>query len=203
MWQRLFGKKQQSHSNITIVSGLPRSGTSMMMRMLAAGGIEIITDRIRQADADNPQGYYEYEKVKKIKEDASWLDDTHGKAFKMVSSLLYDLPAGRTYKILFMERDMQEILASQRIMLRRQGKDASEPDDAHMARVFGQHLTTTKTWLQDQANMNVLYVHYHHVLGEPRESATRVQQFLGRTLDINNMAAVVDASLYRNRAASR
>jgi hypothetical protein len=188
---------------ITIVSGLPRSGTSMMMRMLAAGGIEIVTDSMRQADADNPHGYYEYENVKRIKKDASWLDDTYGKAFKMVLSLLYDLPMDRTYKIIVMERNMQEVLTSQRIMLQRQGKEVSGPDDERMARMFARHIATTKAWLQDQNNMDVLYLDYHDVLSKPRESAETVQQFLGQTLDTERMVAAVDVSLYRNRASSR
>jgi Sulfotransferase domain len=175
----------------------------MMMRMLAAGGIEIVTDSMRQADADNPYGYYEYEKVKRIKKDASWLDATDGKAFKMVLSLLYDLPMDRTYKILVMERNMQEVLISQRIMLHRQGKDVSAPDDERMGHLFARHIAATKAWLQDQNNMDVLYLDYHDILSKPRESAKTIQQFLGQTLDTERMVAAVDVSLYRNRASSR
>ena len=107
------------NSVITIVSGLPRSGTSMMMRMLEAGGMEVVTDNIRKANGDNPHGYFEFEKVKKIKEDSSWLDETFGKVFKMVSMLLYELPSDKNYKIIFMKRNMKEIMASQRIMLKK------------------------------------------------------------------------------------
>src|SRR5574340_974338 len=110
------------NNTITIVSGPPRSGTSMMMKMLEAGGMEVIVDNVRQADDDNPHGYYELEKVKQIKEDTSWLESVQGKAVKMVSMLLYDLPADRTYNILFMKRDLAEILVSQRIMLERKGE---------------------------------------------------------------------------------
>jgi Sulfotransferase domain len=175
----------------------------MMMRMLAAGGIEIVTDSMRQADADNPYGYYEYENVKRIKKDASWLDNTYGKAFKMVLSLLYDLPMDRTYKIIVMERNMQEVLISQRIMLQRQGKEVSGPGDERLAHMFARHIATTKAWLQDQKNMDVIYMHYHDVLSKPRESAEKVQQFLGQTLDTERMVVAVDVSLYRNRAPSR
>src|SRR5438067_12425110 len=106
-------------SEIIIVSGLPRSGTSLMMQMLQRGGVEIVTDDVRTADVDNPRGYYELEKVKKIKQDASWLPQARGKAFKMVSQLLYDLPGGETYRIIFMQRNLDEVLLSQDKMLER------------------------------------------------------------------------------------
>src|SRR5438270_5105425 len=113
------------NSEIIIVSGLPRSGTSLMMQMLDQGGVEVLTDNIRTADTDNPRGYYEFEKVKKIKQDASWLPQTRGKAFKMVSQLLYDLPASEQYLIIFMERDLDEMLLSQEKMLERLNRPAA------------------------------------------------------------------------------
>ncbi|HYH50718.1 MAG TPA: sulfotransferase family protein, partial [Acidimicrobiia bacterium] len=106
---------------IGIVSGLPRCGTSMMMAMLAAGGLPLLVDNVREADEDNPRGYYEFEAVKHMKEDTSWLADAGGKVVKMVSALLTDLPGGHPYRVVFMERNMAEILASQRTMLSRQG----------------------------------------------------------------------------------
>ena len=106
-------------SEIIIVSGLPRCGTSLMMQMLVQGGFEAVTDHIRTADTDNPRGYYELEKVKKIKEDASWLPETRGKVVKMVSQLLFDLPASERYRVIFMQRDLDEMLASQEKMLER------------------------------------------------------------------------------------
>src|SRR5437660_12828449 len=112
-------------SEIIIVSGLPRSGTSLMMQMLENGGVPVVTDHIRTADTDNPRGYYEFEQVKKIKQDASWLPATRGKAVKMVSQLLYDLPTSERYKIIFMERDLDEVLASQEKMLERLGRKAA------------------------------------------------------------------------------
>src|SRR5438128_2110978 len=126
-------------SEIIVVSGLPRSGTSVMMQVLQAGGIEAITDRIRAADTDNPRGYFEFERVKKIKGDAEWLPQARGKAFKMVSLLLYDLPATESYRIIFMDRDMDEVLDSQEKMLRRLGRPAAPRDE--IARAYGLHLT--------------------------------------------------------------
>src|SRR5436309_9885827 len=103
-------------SEIIIVSGLPRSGTSLMMQMLDNGGMEVVTDNIRTPDTDNPRGYYEFEQVKKIKHDTAWLPSTRGRAFKMVSQLLYDLPPSEQYAVIFMERDLDEVLASQEKM---------------------------------------------------------------------------------------
>ena len=106
---------------ITIVSGLPRSGTSMMMRMLEAGGMPVITDNLRTADDDNPRGYFEFEPAKKTKDDPSWLNAAEGKAVKMIYKLLYDLPDRLEYRVLIMRRNMQEVLTSQRKMLDRMG----------------------------------------------------------------------------------
>lgn len=142
---------------ITIVSGLPRSGTSMMMRMLEAGGIELMTDNIRKADEDNPHGYFEFEKVKKIKDDSSWLDAAWGRVFKMVSMLLYDLPSDKNYKVIFMKRDVREIMASQRIMLGRHGRDKGGVDDDEMGKLSEKHLNQIEKRLEKQSNINILY----------------------------------------------
>src|SRR5436190_8775031 len=112
-------------AEIIVVSGLPRSGTSLMMQLLDAGGVEVVTDNLRSADADNPRGYYEFEKVKQVKRDASWLPGVRGKAVKMVSQLLLDLPPTERYRVVFMERDFEEMLDSQERMLRRLGRSAA------------------------------------------------------------------------------
>src|SRR6266852_3321230 len=143
-------------SAIIIVSGLPRSGTSLMMQMLEEGGVEIVTDNIRTADTVNPRGYYEFEKVKKIKQDASWLPQTRGKAFKMVSQLLYDLPPSERYRIIFMERDLEEMLLSQEKMLERLGRSAA-PREA-MKRSYTLHLERLHAWLRQQPHLEVLCV---------------------------------------------
>ncbi len=200
MWKRIFRNKRQAKQPITLVSGLPRSGTSMMMHMLVAGGMDVVVDNTRQADEDNPQGYYEFEPVKQLKEDASWLDHAPGKAVKVISGLLYDLPPDKQYKIIFMQRRMQEVLDSQRTMLQRRQSSSAESDDSTMRAMFEKHLHTTKTWLEAQENMDVLYVHYHDILHRPRAQAQCVRQFLGRDVDVEKMVAVVDQSLYRNRA---
>ena len=182
---------------ICIVSGLPRSGTSLMMKMLEAGGMDIAIDNSRRADEDNPKGYYELEVVKTIKQDTSWLDGLVGKAFKMVSMLLYDLPRDRRYKIIFMRRNMEEILASQHVMLQRQGKPCNADEQATMRKLFAQHLEQVQKWLAGQSEMEVCYIWHHDLLQQPRNALRPVCKMLGRPLDIQRMVDVVDASLYR------
>jgi len=185
------------NSEITIVSGLPRSGTSLMMQMLDNGGLEVVTDNIRTADTDNPKGYYEYEQVKKIKEDKTWLPATRGKAFKMVSQLLYDLPATEKYRIIFMERDLEEILDSQDKMLQRLGRKSAPRDQ--IKRSFTLHLNKLHEWLPQQKHFEVLRVKYNELVQRPEAEAQRVSQFLGGKASVDKMAKTVDTSLYRNR----
>jgi hypothetical protein len=184
---------------IIIVSGLPRSGTSLMMQMLAQGGYEAVTDHIRTADTDNPRGYYELEKVKKIKEDASWLPETRGKVFKMVSQLLFDLPSGEWYRVIFMERDLDEMLVSQEKMLERLNRPAAPREAVKGA--FMRHLEKLHAWLDRHEHIRVLRVNYRELVEHPDLMARRVNDFLGGKGDVEAMAAAVDRSLYRNRKA--
>ncbi len=184
---------------ITIVSGLPRSGTSMMMKMLEAGGMPVLTDHIRTADEDNPHGYYEFERVKQIEQDKAWLPAARGKAVKMIGALLKHLPSDYAYKIIFMQRKMDEVLASQRQMLIRRDESADTISDEKMASLFRRHDEQVKAWLTAQPNMEVLYVRYGDVLADPARQAERISRFLGETLDVKKMAATVDRSLYRQR----
>jgi len=184
-------------SEIIIVSGLPRSGTSLMMQMLENGGVAVVTDNIRTADTDNPRGYYELEKVKKIKQDASWLPQTRGQAFKMVSQLLYDLPAGERYRIIFMERDLDEMLLSQEKMLRRLGRTAAPAEE--MKRYFTLHLDRLHEWLRHQTNMEVLRVRYNDLIEQAGRQTERVSVFLDGKPDVVRMIQTVDRTLYRNR----
>lgn len=189
--------------SIAVVSGLPRSGTSMMMKMLEAGGLPILTDHVRRADADNPKGYYEFEPVKRTAEDPAWVEKARGKAVKMVSMLLYDLPPNYAYKVLFMRRDLGEILASQKAMLIRSGKDPAQgPRDEEMRARFEKHLDEVQTWLKEQSNFRVLEVSYNAVLADPSAQAKAVQGFLGGGLDAAAMQDVVAPRLYRQRADS-
>ena len=185
------------NSEIIVVSGLPRSGTSLMMQMLDNGGVKVVTDNIRTADTDNPKGYYEYELVKKIKQDVSWLPATRGKAFKMVSQLLYDLPATEIYRIVFMERDLDETLLSQEKMLQRLGRQTAPREN--MRRSFAVHLERLFEWLPQQRNLTVFRVCYNDLLAHPRKHAERVSEFLSGTANVEGMVKTVDPSLYRNR----
>ncbi len=186
---------------ITVVSGLPRSGTSMMMSMLDAGGLPSLTDNLRTADEDNPKGYYEFEQVKQIEHEWTWLVDARGKAVKIISELLMRLPADAPYrfKVIFMQRHMAEILASQRQMLIRRGEPADAVSDAQLTLLFTKHLKRFGVWVERQPNVEILYVSYNAMLENPREYAEQVNRFLGGGLDVEKMIAAVDKALYRQR----
>lgn len=186
------------NDHILIVSGLPRSGTSLLMQMLENGGVEVVTDGARAADIDNPRGYYELERVKRIERDASWLPEMRGKAFKMVSQLLYHLPASERYRVIFIERDFDEMLASQEKMLERLGRPAAPRDEVEQA--FARHLEQLHKWLSQQRHIELLRVNYKELLEEPRREAERIQVFLGVEMDVEGMASAVVPSLWRNRS---
>lgn len=184
---------------IIIVAGLPRSGTSLMMNAIGAGGIELLTDGVRRADEDNPKGYYEFEPVKKTKEDASWLDHATGKAVKMVYRLLYDLPADRKYRVIFTRRNLQEVLLSQSKMLERKGTPAKTAADAQMENHFIRELGKCGSWLARQTNFKVLYINHRDMINDGLAQAQKIRDFLDGGMDIDAMASVVDPDLYRNR----
>ncbi len=198
LFKKLF--KSETTQPVTVVSGLPRSGTSMIMKMLEAGGSPPLTDSIRSADDDNPKGYYEFERVKAMdKGDTAWVSDAQGKVVKVISALLKYLPADYQYKIIYVRRNMSEILASQRKMLIRRGEDPDKMDDEQMAALFSKHVAQVEQWLKAQPNMSLLYVHYSDILSDPQPQITRINDFLGGQLDTVQMARVVDPNLYRNR----
>jgi hypothetical protein len=192
--------KSNKNEIITIVSGLPRSGTSMMMKMLEAGGIPPLTDELRAADIDNPKGYYEFERVKQLdKGDTAWLSEARGKAVKIISYLLQYLPAGQQYRVVFVRRDIPEILASQRKMIINRGEDPDQMDDTQVEALFKKHLAGIESWLAKQPHVRVLYPRYADMLANPLPEIGRINDFLGGKLDTQAMAAVVDPNLYRNR----
>ncbi len=181
---------------ITIVSGLPRSGTSLMMQMLAAGGMELLTDHERKPDADNPRGYCEWEPAKLLPQQPELIDAAEGKAVKVISQLLPFLPEGHSYKVLFMERPMAEVLASQKEMLRRRGAVDPAKDDV-IAALFTKHLKEIRDRIAGR--MAVFFVSYPKLVSEPMSVAEAVRDFLGINLDVKAMAAQADPGLYRNR----
>lgn len=199
MWKRWFQRVPKPPAYITIVSGLPRSGTSMMMQMLSAGGLQVMTDNVRHADADNPHGYYELEGVKTLKHNPSVLNEAMGKACKVISVLLYDLPKDKPYKVIFMQRELTEIIASQRAMLQRRGQSEQDTPDSELGDIFAQHLDDVRAWLSRQGNIEVLDVNYRAVLDDPAACAQAINRFLDHRLDVQRMREAVDQSLYRNR----
>lgn len=197
---RKFFNGSQNDKVVTIVSGLPRSGTSMMMKMLEAGGIPPMTDKIREADSDNPKGYYEFERVKQMdKGDIAWMVDAQGKVVKVISQLLKYLPSDYEYRVIFMRRNMNEILASQKKMLINRGEDPNKAPDEEISALFEKHLQSVVSWLRLQPNVETLYVHYRDMLTNPEPHVEQVNRFLGGWLDTEAMVSVVDPNLYRNR----
>ncbi len=202
---KLFSKLHQTNASnqpIIIVSGMPRSGTSMMMRMLAEGGLPTLTDELRRPDDDNPNGYFELEVVRQLKEgNFSWLNEANGKVVKVISALLEHLPEDHQYKIIFMERNPKETLASQKKMLDHRGQ-ISKLSDEEMEQQFHRHLAAMKPWLVRQPNMEVLYVNYNALVTEPQSACERIAEFLDLPLNQSQMLAVPDTQLYRNRISN-
>lgn len=184
---------------ITVVSGLPRSGTSLMMQMLEAGGMPLLTDGRRLADEHNPRGYFEYEAVKASRTDLSWLEQAAGKAVKVIHLLLPHLPADRNYRVLFMLRNLEEVIRSQRVMLMQQGRPAAALDDRALAVVFENQLATVREWLAQRTNFCLCYLNYSEVIARPMAAAEEINRFLGGNLRVADMAAVVIPTLYRQR----
>jgi hypothetical protein len=190
----------ESGKPIVVVSGLPRSGTSMAMRMLEAGGLEILSDGLRVADESNPNGYFEDERVKSLHADPdkSWLKDARGKAVKIISFLLRDLPGSNHYRVIFMQRNLDEVMASQRQMLgAAHAGDAAS--DARLAAGYADHLAAVKVLLAERPYFDVLYLEHQDVMRQPAEHAEQIARFLGGDLDVAKMAAAVDPKLHRNR----
>jgi len=185
---------------IIVVSGLPRSGTSMMMKMLEAGGQPILTDNLREADENNPNGYYEFERVKQLPDgDYGWVNEAGGKVVKIVTGLIMNLPSDHKYKVIFMQRAMKEVLASQKKMLGRLGQRDDKVEDDKMKKIYQEHLKQVNLWISKQPNVEVLYVNYNTMLGDPIESLQKVNEFLGGEMDVDVMAGVVNKKLYRER----
>ncbi len=173
----------------------------MMMKMLEAGGMSILVDNVRTPDDDNPQGYYEYENVKNVKDDTQWLELAEGKAVKIVSHLLHHLPDTKTYKVIFMNRNLEEVIVSQNKMLKRTGKPISPVSDAKLLDLFEKHLVKIETWLKKQKHIGILYLNYKDVINHPLDNAHKIQHFLRNIclLDTEKMEKTVDKTLYRQR----
>ena len=183
---------------VYVVSGLPRSGTSMLMRMLEAGGLPVLADGARGTDLDNPRGYYELAAVKATSSDGSWVRVAAGKAVKVIAYLLPQLPADLEYRVLFMRRELDQVVRSQRVMLERLGQPIGESDD-EARRLLAEHLVDIETWLDTSRHVRRLGVSYARVLAEPRVQSERITRFLERDLDFDAMARAVEPGLWRQR----
>jgi hypothetical protein len=179
---------------VTVVSGVPRSGTSMMMRMLQAGGMELVTDGRRTADEHNPYGYFEDERVLRLARDASWVAEARGKAIKVIYRLLEHLPPGLEYRVLYMQRDYLEVFDSQQSMLLARGEPAAEQEKQSIISALGRDEGRLLRWVSEQPNFSVLGVTY----ARAAESAAEIARFLERDLDLAAMAAAFDPCLRRN-----
>ena len=185
---------------ITIVSGLPRSGTSMMMRMLDHGGIPPLTDEFRAADDNNPLGYYEFEAVKRLDKDSSWLEDAYDKAVKIIYIFLYQLPPNHRYRVLFMKRNLEEVIASQKVMLRRRNEGTGMTTSRQLMTSFSDQLDKLNLWIRAQPNFSILYLNYDDVVADPAHAALEIKNFLGLDVDTTAMTHSVNPALYRNRS---
>ncbi len=187
---------------VVVVSGLPRSGTSMMMKMLEAGGMPIMTDNERAADIDNPKGYFEYERVKDLEKetDKSYIREARGKVLKVISFLIKDLPDDNDYRVIFMRRELDEVLASQNKMIERLGSSDSSAAEEAMKEAYRNDIVRTRLLCKNRPNFELIEVHYKGTIEDPLATARSVNAFVGGHLDEAAMRAAVDSNLYRNRA---
>jgi hypothetical protein len=187
---------------VVVVSGLPRTGTSMMMRMLEAGGIGVMSDATRGADIDNPNGYFELERIKNLETepDKSYLREARGRSVKAISFLIKDLPDENEYRVIFMRRDLDEVLASQEKMIERLDQGDTAADAEAMKEAYRNDIVRARLLCRKSPHMELIEIHYSETVGDPAASARKVNAFLGGRLDEQAMRAAVDKSLYRNKA---
>ena len=171
-----------------------------MQSMLEAGGVEPLTDAVRKADENNPKGYFEYERVKALKDgDTAWLELAEGKSVKIISWLLKFIPERYDYQILFMKRDMNEILASQKKMLIDRGEPTDKVSDDELAQLYTNHLNDIDKWMTEQKNIRFLYVDYNNMLKDPTPAIKSIGKIFDDQLDAGKMAQVIDPNLYRQK----
>jgi hypothetical protein len=187
---------------ITVVSGLPRSGTSLMMQMLVAGGLSALTDGLRSADENNPKGYFEWEPAKSLKQNPEAIAAGEGKVVKIISALLAHLPETHQYRMVFMIRPLEEVVASQNRMLERLGKEVPRTPTGAVVAAFQKHLREVEGWLSNKPYFSLLRVEHAAVLAQPRQESARIAEFVGTPLNVDEMARQVERSLYRERTGS-
>jgi hypothetical protein len=186
---------------VTIVTGVPRSGTSLLMQMLRAGGLALLCDEARPSDLDNPRGYFEFTPAKATQRDSAWVAGASGRAVKLAHTLVATLPAGPEYRILLLRRPMAEVVASQRAWLARRGLAAGDLPEARLAAVFRAQLEELEAAVAARSGASLLRVEFARLLSDPLRVAREVRAFLALPLDCVAMAAAVEPALYRQRAA--
>ncbi len=200
--KRMF--RRQESEPIVVVSGLPRSGTSMLMKMLESGGMEILTDSERAADIDNPKGYFEYGRIKDLEKetDKSYIREGRGKVLKVISFLIKDLPDDNDYRVIFMRRDLDEVLASQNKMIHRLGTTDTTATEAAMKEAYRNDIVRTRLLCRSRPNFELIEIGYKPTIEDPAATARSVNAFVGGHLNEAAMREAVDGSLYRNRGKS-
>jgi hypothetical protein len=191
--------RARADRSVTIVTGVPRSGTSLVMQMLAAGGLPIASDGVRRADPDNPRGYFELEAARSLARDASWLPGIAGRAVKLVHTLVPSLPPDLLYRVLIVRRRLDEVLASQRVMLARRGPAPDAAEDVRLLPVLEEQLAGLERWLDAREDLAWLGIDYAELVADPGRVTARMNAFLGGGLDERAMAACVDPALHRER----
>jgi tetratricopeptide (TPR) repeat protein len=189
---------------LIVVTGLPRSGTSMLMQMLAADGLSVLSDGLREPDEDNPRGYLEFEPVRNLVKDSKWLFEARGKAVKIVAPLLAGLPPDLACRVILSERDLEEVLDSQeRMLVHRNHPLAATPSRRRMLKdEYLRTLARVKAMLARRSSTHVLVIEHSKAISNPLLTAEKVNKFLGGGLDAAKMAAAIDPTLHRNRASS-
>jgi hypothetical protein len=189
--------------SVIVVTGLPRSGTSMLMQMLAAGGIDVLSDQLREADEDNPAGYFEFEPVKNLFASSKWLFQAVGKAVKIVAPLLVALPKELPCRVIFSERDLDEVLDSQERMLLRRGRPFTSPERRQMLKTeYERTLVRVKALLACREHTQLVVIEHRATICDALATAEKISSFLGGGLDIIRMAGAIDPGLHRNRSKS-
>jgi len=193
-------RKWRYGDEIIVISGLPRSGTSMLMKMLDAGGVPVLTDDLRTSDVDNPGGYFEHERIKDLEndKDKSWVRSARGKALKVISHLLKALPDDNFYRVILIRRDLKEIIQSQNIMLEHRN-EPNPVSDRKAVEFYRNHLIDTKVHVRLKPNFDLLEIHYRLALADPLSASREIDNYLGGGFDVHAMAAVINHDLYRNR----
>jgi hypothetical protein len=187
--------QEKLEDTLVVVSGIPRAGTSLLMQMLKKGGMTLLADNRRKPDISNPKGYLELEAVKNLSKDNSCLKNQTGKAVKVISHLLKHLPKHQKYKIIFMNREMNEIIKSQEKMLKKEGKRFSK----ELIKIFLKELKLVKKWVKEEPKKEMINLHYKKIIKNPAKQIDKIIEFLGVPLDKEAMIEAIDPSLYRTR----